>query len=298
MSDRGITPLPDTVTLVTGHFKEVTGYHSWRPKGSRDWLIILSMSGHGRFGHAKGEFVAAPNDVVLIRPGTPHDYGVAHGHPKWELVWAHFYPKPEWIEWLDWPEEAPGLMRLSLYDPTLARLVIARFTDAHRLATGPLKRRDSLAMNALEEMLLWCDVINPKGEQAELDDRIRAATDWLCRNIEKKITLELLADAVGMSVSRLAHLFRDQIGMPPLQFLELQRMRRAKQLLEVTPLSVKQIAAEVGFDNPFYFTLRFKKATSVSPTEYRKRLGVDDAEGADEPEPTEAELAAAAGDTE
>lgn len=291
MSERAVTPGKDVSTLVTGHFKEVTGYSSWRPHGTRDWLLILTMGGHGRFGTGKGDFVANTNDLILIKPNTPHDYGVASGHPKWELIWAHFTPRPEWMDWLAWPEEGPGVSRLSLYDPTLARLIIARFTDAHRLATGPLRRRDELAMNALEELLLWCDVINPKTDGAVLDDRIRAATDWLCRNLEKHITLDILADAVGMSVSRLAHLFRDQMGMPPLQYLELQRMRRARQLLEVSSLSVKQVASEVGFDNPFYFTLRFKKSTSVSPTEYRKKIGIDDAPA--EPEPTEAELAAA-----
>lgn len=293
MESKQPTGVVEPSDLVTGHFKEVTGFYSNRPHGTQDWLLILTLGGHGRFGHAKGEIVTSTNDLVLIKPSTPHDYGVANGHPKWELVWAHFRPRDGWAGWLDWPEEAPGLMRISLYDPTLARLIIARFTDAHRLATGPLKRRDELAMNAIEELVLWCDVINPKSAQAELDDRIRSATDWLCRNIEKHVTLDVLAEAVGMSVSRLAHLFRDQVGMPPLQFLEAQRMRRARQLLEVTSLSVKQVAAEVGFDNPFYFTLRFKKSCGVSPTEYRKRLGVEDI-APDETETDEAALAAAA----
>lgn len=292
MSDRPVTPYKETAALVTGHFKEVSGYASFRPHGTRDWLMILTVSGHGRFGTGKKDFIANTNDLVLLKPGTPHDYGVASGHAKWELIWAHFTPRPDWLAWLNWPEEAPGVTRLSLYDPTLARLIISRFTDAHRLATGPLRRRDELAMNALEELLLWCDTINPEADGAVLDDRIRAATDWLCRNLEKHITLDSLADAVGMSVSRLAHLFRDQMNMPPLQYLEAQRMRRARQLLEVSSLSVKQIASDVGFENPFYFTLRFKKATGVSPTEFRKRLGIQDTPP--EPEPSEAELEAAA----
>lgn len=285
------TSPPELAGLVTGHFREVMGYSSWRPHGVADWLLILTLNGHGRFGAGNKTFVANANDLVLIKPGTPHDYGVASGHSKWELVWTHFTPRPEWTDWLNWPEEGPGVSRLSLYDPTVARLIIARFTDAHRLATGPLRRRDELAMNALEEMLLWCDTINPQADGAVMDDRIRQATDWLCRNLEKHVTLDSLAAAVDMSVSRLAHLFRDQMGVPPLQYLESQRMRRARQLLEVSSLSVKQIAADVGFENPFYFTLRFKKATGVSPTEYRKRLGVQDTPA--EPEPSDAELAAA-----
>jgi AraC family transcriptional regulator of arabinose operon len=74
-----------------------------------------------------------------------------------------------------------------------------------------------------------------------------------------------------MSVSRVAHLFREQVGVTPQQFLERQRMERASQLLEMTALSVKEIAHQVGFENPFYFTLRFKRQTGQSPTAFRSR---------------------------
>lgn len=291
MKDRASSGIVDSAALVTGQFKESSGYSIYRPSGTREWLIVLTVSGHGRFGFPGGEIVTSTNDVVLLKPGSLQDFGTASGHSKWEFMWAYFKPAKDWQAWLHWPEEGPGVMRLSLYDPTIARLAISRFGDAHRFATGPFRRRDEFAMNAMEELLLWCDVINPKADKVDLDERIRAATDWLCRNVEKPVTLEMLADAVGMSVSRLAHLFRDQVGTPPLQYLEAQRMRRAKQLLEVTSLTVKQVAASVGFDNPFYFTLRFKKSTGVSPTDYRKRLGVTDVRP--EPEPTEEELAAA-----
>lgn len=277
--------------LVTGHFKSGPGYRSSRPNGSREFLLLLTLAGHGRFRVGKNELTSATNDVILIQPGTPLDYGTSGSSGRWEFLWAFFKPRPAWSPWLNWPEEAPGLMRISLYDPVLARLIISRFNDAHKLATGPLRRRDELAMNALEELLLWCDVINPNADQVELDDRIRQATDWLCTHLDQHITLDALAEAVGMSVSRLAHLFRDQIGTPPLQYLEQQRMRRARQLLEVTSLNVKEVAAQVGFDNPFYFTLRFKKSTGMSPTEYRKTLGIDDAPP--EAEPTPEELKAA-----
>lgn len=120
-------------------------------------------------------------------------------------------------------------------------------------------------------------------------DNQMTATDWLCRNLEKHVTLDILADAVGMSVSQIGTLVPRPDGHAAAS--SRTAAYRHRQLLEVSSLSVKQVAAEVGFDNPFYFTLRIKKATSVSPTEYRKKIGIDNAPS--EPEPTEAELAAA-----
>jgi AraC family transcriptional regulator of arabinose operon len=81
----------------------------------------------------------------------------------------------------------------------------------------------------------------------------------------------------GQAISRLcvlAHLFRLQVQTTPQQFLELQRMNRAKQLLGLTAMSVKEISTDVGCQSPFYFTLRFKRQTGSSPRKYQQmRLG-------------------------
>ena len=76
---------------------------------------------------------------------------------------------------------------------------------------------------------------------------------------------------MNLSPSRLAHLFRSQTGQTPQQFVERERITRARQLLLLTSRTVAQIAGEVGYENPFYFTLRFKKHTGFSPTEWRRQ---------------------------
>ena len=262
---------PKAAPLVTGHFREGPGYEAWRPLGTGDWLLICTLSGQGRFGFEGGVLGASAGDLTLIRPGTRHDYAVEPVRGEWELLWAHFHPEPAWQPWLAWPEAAPGLMTLPLPEPVIREKISARFLDVHRLATGPLRHRDTFAMNALEEVLLWCDTQNPRSEQARLDPRVLAAMDFLCRHLDAPVTLDDLAAACGLSASRLSHLFRRQAGLTPLQFLERQRLDRACRLLDFTARPVAVIAAEVGFENPFYFTLRFHCHTGFSPRDYRKR---------------------------
>ncbi len=270
---RNETPHTAVAQIATGHFSEKTGYAAWRTHGTDDWLLIATLGEQGRFGHESGQIVTETGDMVLLRPGTRHDYGVAREASAWELLWAHFQPRAHWHEWLNWPEAAPGLMCLSLRDMALREKAIARFFDAHHQAAGALRQREPFALNALEEVLLWCDLQNPLSEQQSppLDGRVREAMDYLCRNLQEKITLDTLAAVSGLSVSRLAHLFRAQVGTTPQQFLEMQRLSRAKQLLELTPRTIQSIASEVGFDNPFYFSLRFKQHTGLSPRDYRRR---------------------------
>ena len=128
-------------------------------------------------------------------------------------------------------------------------------------------------MNALEKVLLTCDAVNPALQRGAIDSRVQTALDYICRNPAAHTTLSSMADAAGLSVSRLAHLFSQDVGMTPQQFVELQRINRARQLLELTAMSIKDIAAEVGYESPFYFSLRFKGQLGRSPREYRRSFG-------------------------
>lgn len=265
------TPSPPPGPLVTGHFRKGPRYATYREQGTRDWLLVYTVSGAGRFGHADGDCEAGPGDMVLLRPGTLHDYSTTQGRQRWEPLWAHFIPRPHWIPWLDWPEEAPGIFRLRLHDHEFLPRIKRRFHDLVQLNAGPSRQRELLALNALEEILLWCDLANPRRETAGLDSRIRRALEFVCEHFAEPLTVTQIAEYCGLSPSRFAHLFRTQTGETPQRYLELQRLNRARQLLEFTQEPVAAVARAVGFDNPFYFTLRFKRHSGASPRAWRAR---------------------------
>lgn len=254
---------------MTGHFHQGSGFRAYRSRGVQDWLLVHTLSGQGRFGHPGGEIIATPGDWVLLRPGTLHDYGVEPSLKQWELLWAHFQPRADWLGWLNWPAVHDGLMRLRLDDTPERKKIVDRFFQAHGLLNSNLRYHETFAMNALEEVLLWCDQHNPLSVESGGDPRVRDAMDHLARHLERKITLDDLAGEVGLSASRLSHLFKAESGQTPQQYLEACRMKRAAELLQRTTFSVKQIASAVGFDSPFYFSLRFKAWTKQSPTLYR-----------------------------
>jgi AraC family transcriptional regulator of arabinose operon len=271
MSNKPETRHPQFRQIVTGHFREGPSYQNWRAHGTESWLIVLTLEGGGQFGHAQGALRTAPGQVALIQPGICHDYGTQPNAEYWDLLWAHFHPRPHWHAWLGWPEVAPGLMSLMLTEPVVRQKVQGCFQEAHRLATGALRHREEFAMNALEAVLLWCSTADPHTTQGRRDPRVTRCLDYLCEHLSEIVTVADLADRAVLSPSRLAHLFRAQVGMTPQQFHEQQRLERAKQLLELSGRGIGEIAAEVGYENPFYFTLRFKKWTGFSPSDYRKR---------------------------
>jgi AraC family transcriptional regulator of arabinose operon len=255
---------------VTGYFHETAGYFAYRTRGTDDWLLVHTRSGRGRFGFRGGEITTSAGEIVLLRPGALHDYGVEEELQSWELTWAHFHPRPDWIELLDWPEEAPGLMRLTI-DDAASRQRIEELSDTlYRLTLGPHRRRLALAMNALEALLLWCDTLNPRAQSSPIDGRIRVAMDYVCRSLAEPLSLETIASLAGLSVSRMSHLFAEQVGVTPQKFVEQQRLARAAQLLSFTQRSIKEISSDVGYEDPFYFTQRFRRHTGKSPSAYRQ----------------------------
>jgi AraC family transcriptional regulator of arabinose operon len=265
------SPLPPPGRLTMGLFRMKKTYARWRENGAPGWLLVYTLDGKGRFGHAGGDFLVRKGDLVLLAPNVRNDYGLEDSRKSWDLLWAYFFPRSDWLPLLQWPLLAPGLSHLHLSNSTARRRIVRQLAEAHRLHTGARRQREMLAMNALEKALLLCDAINPRSEQAAIDPRVVRAMDYICRNLAEPVTLAGLAERCGLSVSRLAHLFRAQAGQTPHQFLEMQRMSRAQQLLDLTQQPITAIAAETGFPDLFHFSKRFKRHLGVSPRHYRAR---------------------------
>ena len=98
-------------------------------------------------------------------------------------------------------------------------------------------------------------------------------------DVRGELTLTELAHSVNLSVWRLSHIFKSDVGMPPIKYLKLLRMERAKGLLESSFLSVKEIAFQVGLNDESHFVRDFKSTYGHSPTTYRTRFKLNGASG-------------------
>jgi len=263
---------PPASPLAPGDFRGRTIRHTVRVHGTEDWLLIYTLAGSGLYRFADGgQYRSRVGDITLYRPGAFQDYQFSPETKKWDLLWAHFLAKSDWLPWLNWPEVAPGLMVLNLQEPALRRRIVLRLKDVIRLNSSSQSRGQILGLNALEEVLLWCDSITPRQSSSQLDSRIGKAMDFLTTRLSEPFSMERLARVAGLSPSRLRHLFREQAGDSPRHFQEQQRLRRARDLLAMSRQTIGEIALGLGFTNPFYFTLRFKKHTGNSPRAFRRQ---------------------------
>jgi len=112
-----------------------------------------------------------------------------------------------------------------------------------------------------------------------LDKRVEKIVEMMRADVRGELTLTEFAHSVNLSVWRLSHIFKSDVGMPPIKYLKLLRMERAKGLLESSFLSVKEIAFQVGLNDESHFVRDFKSTYGHSPTTYRAQFKLNGANG-------------------
>jgi len=132
---------------------------------------------------------------------------------------------------------------------------------------GAADRHDLLCANMIMESLLAA-APSPAGP-GEAD--IRAIAAMIRRDCTQHYDYERLAQKCGMSLSTFRRYWLQYLGVPPARYQDDILQQDACRMLVETPLSIKEIAQALGFDDPLYFSRRFHQLTGMPPTEYRRR---------------------------
>jgi AraC family transcriptional regulator of arabinose operon len=272
MKSRPIPPWKPRSELFSDHWERDASYTTWRPNGSGDCLLIYTHGGSGSFVGPAGTCVTRIGDAVLYAPTDMQDYATTQSSGRWNLLWCHFTPKPHWQIWLNWPTNAQDLKFIHFEEPFRTRFRSALKETMH-FCRQRIPEASDLADNALERALLWAHASVSDKKWLAIDARVRKAIDYLVLHFTEPFRMDVLAAHCRVSTSRLAHLFKDATQTSPQQFLEKHRIQRACNLLRVTRQTVAEIASQVGYHDPFYFTNRFRRHTGKSPSQFRK--GVD-----------------------
>lgn len=113
-------------------------------------------------------------------------------------------------------------------------------------------------------------------QDAKKITQITPAINYIDANYDKHISLADVAKASHLSVSRLAHIFKEQMGVTVVDYLTGVRIERVKQLLLATEQSCTEICFQTGYNNQSYFTRTFKELVGTTPLHFRaknRRIG-------------------------
>jgi len=252
--------------LVTdvGFYPEALDHQMARPRGIDQTVVIVCTAGTGwaRIGETTHRIGA--QQALLLPRGVPHAYGADANHP-WTIWWAHLTGSdvPELIGGLDVSETRPTVAMKSpekavaLFDEIVSGLERDQ-TPARLIASA------GAAFKLLTQLTV--DRLLPSPE-----DPLHRAMSYLRERLDGAVRVADVARLVGVSPPHLAALFRKATGGGVLAHHTALRMARARQLLDATDATVAEIARDVGYDDPFYFSRHFRRHHGVSPTGFRAR---------------------------
>jgi transcriptional regulator GlxA family with amidase domain len=130
--------------------------------------------------------------------------------------------------------------------------------------------------NSLSEQVKPAGENSPNGRQSvtsEIAERIGRSIAYMVEHLDEPLQVSTLAAQASVSPSHYFALFKRQTGTAPIDYFIRLRMNHARALLDSTCSSVKEVAAAMGYDDPFYFSRVFKSVHRIAPAEYRRRNG-------------------------
>ncbi len=137
--------------------------------------------------------------------------------------------------------------------------------------------KDTLADLSLQELLV--KIVQSQTLKAVDEGNIKTANPYLSNiiavireSISNKIELKSIAKQAGMSTSSLYRLFKNELGISPVEFIILEKIKLAKHYLTDKNIYIKNVSYEAGFDDSNYFIRIFKHYEGITPKQYRQLL--------------------------
>ncbi len=206
----------------------------------------------------------------------------------------HYRPKgQEWIvNWVAFDFGVPGIENMLFLN---SRFVLTAYKTPEKLdilfrdiynaltldpAYGNMRASGELYRFLLEYNRQIAEIPEVTEKSNRVINRI---VDFINEHYSEEISLEMLCEAAGgLSEQYLCRLFKQNIGMRPIEYILKKRIGIARSYLEKTDMPINDIAQMTGFNNTSYFYRNFKKFTGTSPLSYRQSaLGIKHEDGED-----------------
>jgi AraC-like DNA-binding protein len=225
------------------------------------------VHGTGVLRAAGREWTVSGPCVLRQEPGGFYRYGPDH---EWEEFYVTYEPAAQdQLTHTAWAAVDSPMIILS--DSDLLRRHCQRLlgTCEHLSQFGGADRIDQL----FEELLLEVLVANRRPAGGGLDDRLQRARQWIEEHSTDQMSFEEVAARHGMSGRTFRRHWGDRFGVTPGAYLTSIRMRQACSLLAGTHLPIAEISAQTGFNDPHYFSRRFRKEIGKTPLAFRREAG-------------------------
>lgn len=267
------SPVTSEAPALPAHQLVATGISQFKPGHASggfyryQWGLNLTLEGRARWSYEGVEHETRRGDLLLSPPPMRSAWQVV-GEENWVTLYAAFRPRTHWHEWLSQYQFVANTAILHLHNEELLARVQQGLERANRTYLHVAVHREEWTLWELEQVLLALHS-HYALQRAVPDARVEAALQFIHAHFTEPLTMRDIARAAFLSASRLSLLFGNQLGMPPMEYLEHVRLTRAGEMLRFGSGSIREVSAAVGYRDPDYFCRRFTRFAGVSPRRYR-----------------------------
>ncbi|HEA28756.1 MAG TPA: AraC family transcriptional regulator [Leeuwenhoekiella sp.] len=137
--------------------------------------------------------------------------------------------------------------------------------------------KDFFVDNMLQELIVRVlqtnnkKIYNQKNLTPHNDGRMALVIQYIGDNLSQSLSIEQLSKKACMSSSNFYRVFKNEMGLSPIDFINTERIKRAVRLLQDPARKVKDVYMECGFESRSYFNRVFKKLKKTSPSRYQEQ---------------------------
>ena len=270
------------LTVSTVGYEEIAPGDSYPTRGHADgyyfeldrgrelneYQLLYLTEGKGVFHSATvREANLREGDLWLLFPGEWHTY---HPNPKtgWKSYWIGFKGRN-----MDDRVRAGFLTpQKPIYHVGFSDDIVRLYKEAYATAVAEAAYSQQLMAGFVNHLigLMYSLERNIQLSRNQTHvDMISRARLRIREALESSLTIQQVADELGVSYSNFRKLFKEHTGISPAIYQQDLRLQRAKELLSTTDMSVKEIAYRLNFESPDYFSAKFKIKTGRRPSELR-----------------------------
>ena len=237
-------------------------FYTDRVNGLISHQILFTTGGVGRIEVDGKQYDATAGSLFYVASGVVHKYYPVEN--DWTTKWMVFRGDhlDELMETMGFEKYMFGYTREV---NTLEKMHQRIYTLAKEPGYGNEKCSQLVYQYIMLVYRLFTETRN-KGVGSIINDALL----YMDKNYREDITLQRLSDITGVSKQYFCKIFKEKMGMRPLEYLTKKRISEAKVMLYDCDKSVSEIGKSVGYNDPTYFGVVFKKCEGVSPSRYRR----------------------------
>ncbi|MDB5193630.1 MAG: transcriptional regulator, AraC family [Segetibacter sp.] len=250
-----------------GYYPKASGHFTSRKKGLAESFLFYCVDGSGWYKIGDKQYEVKSNEFFILPPHTAHAYGSSKNDP-WSIYWIHF--GGDILPELNASQTVQN--HFKPYHVKSTNDIPFCFSKIYKTLELGYSNDNLMFANMCLSHFLTLFIYNSRHYVVNATDRIdcvESAILYMQERIDHNITLNELSKHYNYSPSRFSSLFKQKTGYAPIDYFIQMKMQKASQQLDFTDKSIKEVALNLGFDDPYYFSRRFSKVTGMSPTKYR-----------------------------